>query len=40
MSDRNLSNLNKLEQAMVDDLKIALLKKLKDEVVLIRLFRI
>ncbi len=38
MSDRNLSNLNKLEQAMVDDFKTVLLKTLKDEVVLIRLF--
>ena len=38
MSDRNLSNLNKLEQAMIDDFKTILLKTLKDEVVLIRLF--
>ncbi|MFH1963404.1 MAG: nucleotidyltransferase domain-containing protein [bacterium] len=38
MTDRNLSKLNKLEQAIVDDFKTTLLKTLKDEVVLIRLF--
>lgn len=38
MIDRNLSKLSKFEQVMVDDLKTALLKKLKGEVVLIRLF--
>lgn len=38
MTEENLSKLNKFEQAMVDDLKTTLLKKLKDEVVLIRLF--
>ncbi|MDI6792501.1 MAG: nucleotidyltransferase domain-containing protein [bacterium] len=38
MTEKNPLKLNKLEQAMVDDLKTDLLKKLKDEVVLIRLF--
>ncbi|MBU0576922.1 nucleotidyltransferase domain-containing protein [Patescibacteria group bacterium] len=38
MPKGNLSKLNKLEQAMIEDLKNSLPKKLKNGVVLIRLF--
>ncbi|MBU1628142.1 nucleotidyltransferase domain-containing protein [bacterium] len=38
MIDEKLSKLNKFEQIMVDDFSSSLLKKLKDEVVSIKLF--